>query len=144
VLKDRQRANRLGLRGQRFFAEAIRYWYQGGEPPQFLDESIGFDDKAVLEQQLEEVVGYIGEQKISSDMASAAISTLEVSEDAYGDVDDCIRHVSKLIDAGADEIMFMCNLGGIPQDAMMETVRNIGEHVIPHFREKHSNRAAAE
>jgi hypothetical protein len=59
-----------------------------------------------------------------------------VSADAYGTVDDCIRHVQRLIDAGADEIMFLNQMGGIPQDAMMETIQNIGEYVIPHFRDQ--------
>ncbi len=132
VLKDRVRARRLGLRGQRFFAEAISYWYQGGEKPTFVDEAIEGDDLEFLENRKQEVVAFIGDQKIAANIG--AIDTLEVAEDAYGDVEDCIRHVEKLIAAGADEIMFMCNLGGIPQDAMMETIRNIGEHVIPHFR----------
>ena len=25
-------------------------------------------------------------------------------------------------------------MGTVPQEAQMETIRNIGEHVIPHFR----------
>ncbi|MGJ3627838.1 hypothetical protein AB5I41_14255 [Sphingomonas sp. MMS24-JH45] len=54
------------------------------------------------------------------------------------------HHVEKLIAAGADEIMFMTNMGGIPQDAMMETIRNIGEHVIPHFRNREEQLQAAE
>ena len=36
--------------------------------------------------------------------------------------------------AGADEIMCMIQMGTIPQEAMMETIRQFGEYVIPHFR----------
>ena len=53
---------------------------------------------------------------------------------AYGTVEDCIGYVGRLIDAGADEILFLNQMGTIPQEAMMETIRNIGEHVIPYFR----------
>jgi hypothetical protein len=41
-----------------------------------------------------------------------------------------------LQDAGADEILFMFQMGGIPHEVIMETIRNIGEKVIPHFREQ--------
>ena len=51
-----------------------------------------------------------------------------------GTVDDCIGYVNRLIEAGADEIMFLVQMGTVPQWAMLETIRNIGEHVIPHFR----------
>jgi len=61
---------------------------------------------------------------------------------AYGTVQDCIAYVQKLIDAGADEILFICQMGTVPQWAQLETLRNIGTHVIPHFRDQ-KQRAAA-
>ena len=54
---------------------------------------------------------------------------------AYGTTDDCIGYVTRLIDAGADEILFLNQMGTVPQWAMLETLRNIGAHVIPHFRD---------
>ena len=30
--------------------------------------------------------------------------------------------------------MFLIQMGGVPQDAALETIRNLGEKVIPHFR----------
>ena len=33
VLDDREKARKIGLRGQRFFAESIAHWYQGGPKP---------------------------------------------------------------------------------------------------------------
>ncbi len=38
------------------------------------------------------------------------------------------------IDAGADEIMCLIQMGTVPQDVCMETIRQWGEQVIPHFR----------
>jgi alkanesulfonate monooxygenase SsuD/methylene tetrahydromethanopterin reductase-like flavin-dependent oxidoreductase (luciferase family) len=142
VLDDRARARKLGVRGQRFFGEAIRYWYQGGPQPTFADESDDTDDAALLEKEKENFVAYLGEQKI--EVKSEHLNNFLVADDAYGNVEDCIRHVQRLIDAGADEIMFLMQMGGIPQDAMMETVRNIGEHVIPHFRASQAQLQAAE
>ena len=56
------------------------------------------------------------------------------AKSAYGNVADCIDYVSQLADAGADEILFMTNMGTVPQWAQLETIRKIGTHVIPHFR----------
>ena len=51
--------------------------------------------------------------------------------------------MQRLIDSGADEILFICQMGTVPQWAQLETIRNIGEHVIPYFREKgHTLRVA--
>ena len=57
-----------------------------------------------------------------------------VAEDAYGDVNNCIRYVQRLFEAGADEILFLFQMGTVPNDVVIETIRNIGERVIPHFR----------
>ena len=54
--------------------------------------------------------------------------------DSYGTVRDCIRYVGQLLEAGADEILFLVQMGTVPHAAVMETIRNIGTHVIPHFR----------
>jgi hypothetical protein len=53
---------------------------------------------------------------------------------AYGNVADAIEYVEKLIAAGADEIMFLLQMGTVPQDAILESIRNLGKHVIPRFR----------
>ena len=44
--------------------------------------------------------------------------------------------------AGADEILFMFQMGGIPHEAIMETIRNIGQKVIPYFREQELRKSA--
>jgi phospholipase/lecithinase/hemolysin len=56
------------------------------------------------------------------------------ADNAYGSVADCISYVEQLAAAGADEILFMTNMGTVPQWAQLETLRKIGTHVIPHFR----------
>ncbi len=42
----------------------------------------------------------------------------------------------RLIEAGADEVMFMIQMGSVPQKAALETIDLIGKHVIPHFKGK--------
>ena len=132
VLEDREQARKIGLRGQRFFAESIAYWYQGGPLPT-IDEDLSADEQAaILEKEKEQTVAYLSEEAIP--VGDEHLSNYNVAQDAYGTPEDCIRYVQRLIDAGADEILFLFQMGGIPHDVIMETIRNIGEKVIPHFR----------
>jgi alkanesulfonate monooxygenase SsuD/methylene tetrahydromethanopterin reductase-like flavin-dependent oxidoreductase (luciferase family) len=135
VLDDADEARRIGIRGQRYFYESLNYWYGGGAKP---------DPDSWGDQLVEEG----GETIITTKLASETL-TMELRPDedgrrpsagilsanhAYGDVAQCIDYVQQLIDAGADEILFMTNMGTVPQWAQLETLRKIGTHVIPHFR----------
>jgi alkanesulfonate monooxygenase SsuD/methylene tetrahydromethanopterin reductase-like flavin-dependent oxidoreductase (luciferase family) len=133
ILADRDKARRIGTRGQRFFAESIRYWYAGGEKPK-VDDLDADAQIAELEHSKEQIVAYLGQEKIP--VTDASISNYHVEEDAYGSVDQAIRYVERLIASGADEILFLVQMGTVPHEATMETIRNIGEHLIPHFKAK--------
>jgi len=131
VLDDREKARRIGLRGQRFFVESIAYWYSGGEKP--TAHNVAADEnEAALHAGKEQIVAYLSAEKLTVDDASTNI--YGVAQDAYGTPDDCINYVTQLFDAGADEILFIFQMGDIPHGVIMETIRNIGEKVIPHFR----------
>ena len=132
VLDDREKARKIGLRGQRFFAESIAHWYQGGPKPT-VDENLTPEQQlAILEQEKQATVAYLSEERIP--IGDEHTSNYTVAQDAYGNPEDCIRYVQRLFDSGADEILFLFQMGGIPHEAIMETIRNIGEKVIPHFR----------
>jgi alkanesulfonate monooxygenase SsuD/methylene tetrahydromethanopterin reductase-like flavin-dependent oxidoreductase (luciferase family) len=132
VLEDRDEARRIGLRGQRFFAEAIAHWYQGGPKPTIDENLSGDDQEKILEKEKEALVTYLSEEKIV--VGSEHTNNYAVANDAYGTPEDCIRYCTRLQEAGADEVLFLFQMGGIPHTAIMETIRNIGEKVIPHFR----------
>ncbi|ANH76232.1 LLM class flavin-dependent oxidoreductase [Ralstonia insidiosa] len=134
VLDDRGKARKIGLRGQRFFAESIAYWYQGGPAPTVDEHLSAEDQEALLAKDKEKVVAYLSEEHIP--IGDEHLSNYTVAQDAYGTPEDCIRYVQRLLDAGADEILFLFQMGGIPHDVILETIRNIGEHVIPHFRKQ--------
>lgn len=140
VLDDRAEARRIGLRGQRFFAEAIAYWYQGGEKPRGDDLSIE-EQEAALSAGREAVVAFLSDEKIP--VGDEHVSNYAVPNDAYGTPEDCIRYVTRLQEAGADEILFLLQMGTIPHASIMETIRNIGEKVIPHFRAQNADLAIA-
>lgn len=131
VLDDREKARKIGLRGQRFFVESLGYWYQGGPKPTVEDLS-GDAQAAILQQEKAAVVAYLSEEKIS--IGTEHTGAYEEVQDAYGTAEDCVRYVQRLFDAGADEILFLFQMGAVPHEAIMETIRNIGTHVIPHFR----------
>lgn len=130
VLDDREKAVQIGARGQRFFAQSIKHWYGAGPVP---DEAVdsNADEVAAIKQAAEEHVAYLHETKIPVHAASTSVFNVE---HAYGSPDDAIAYVERLRDAGADEIMCLIQMGTVPQEACLETIRHWGEKVIPHFR----------
>jgi len=49
-------------------------------------------------------------------------------------VDDAIGYVERLKEAGADEVMFLIQMGSVPQKAALRTIELLGTEVIPRFR----------
>jgi alkanesulfonate monooxygenase SsuD/methylene tetrahydromethanopterin reductase-like flavin-dependent oxidoreductase (luciferase family) len=133
VLEDGQRARRLGVRGQRFFMESIGHWASGGETPLPSPEEWPLDLTTTTGDGTQVITASIGSEQVSVDFADPRMALLNPNH-AYGTVEDAIGYVTRLIDSGADEILFLNQMGTIPQDAMLATIRNLGEHVIPYFR----------
>ncbi|MGW0532386.1 LLM class flavin-dependent oxidoreductase [Streptomyces sp. NPDC003032] len=130
VLDDREAARRVGIRGQRFFAQSIGHWYGGAGVP---DEAVveGGDEAARMREAAEQVVARLNEHNIPVRPTSTATFN---ADHAYGTADDAIAYVERLRDAGADEIMCLIQMGTVPQEACLETLRQWGEKVIPCFR----------
>jgi biopolymer transport protein ExbD len=128
------------LRGQRFFGEAIHHWYGGGPKPH-VDNLSAEELIEELHKSEERLVACLGDEKIPVTIDATELYHVE---DAYGTYEDVIKYVERLHQAGADEILFLPQMGTVPHEAIMETIRQIGEHVIPYFRDKEVNLAAAE
>ncbi|WP_311269575.1 LLM class flavin-dependent oxidoreductase [Sphingobium sp. WCS2017Hpa-17] len=131
-LEDRDEARRIGLRGQRFFGEAIHHWYGGGPKPS-TDDLEADQLEAELHRSEERLVARLGDALIP---VTADATDLYNVQNAYGTPDDVIAHLERLFEAGADEILFLPQMGTVPHEAIMETIRLIGEKVIPHFRQR--------
>jgi alkanesulfonate monooxygenase SsuD/methylene tetrahydromethanopterin reductase-like flavin-dependent oxidoreductase (luciferase family) len=131
VLDDREQARRIGLRGQRFFVESLAHWYNNGPPPG-VDDLDTDSQLSALGGIKRQFAAQLGDENIvlPADLAGYFGEV----KDSYGTVSDCIRYVGHLFEAGADEILFLLQMGTVPHAAVMETIRNIGAHVIPHFR----------
>jgi len=130
---DAVQARKLGVRGQRYFYESLDRWYRGGAKPdpKSWGDDVGSDGQIVTRFASEEVRLDLGEKKPSESIRNP--------NQAFGDVEDCIAYVQRMIDAGTDEILFCWQMGTVPQWAQLETIRQIGRHVIPYFRSRDRN-----
>jgi alkanesulfonate monooxygenase SsuD/methylene tetrahydromethanopterin reductase-like flavin-dependent oxidoreductase (luciferase family) len=117
VLEDRDRARALGIRGQRFFVDALNHCYSGGPEP------------VAGAEPDETVTG-----RISDEILEAGTGAHGDGLTSFGNPADIVAYVAALADAGADEVMFLIQMGTVPQDACLESIRLIGKHVIPEYR----------
>ncbi|HQR04242.1 MAG: LLM class flavin-dependent oxidoreductase [Proteobacteria bacterium] len=132
VLDDGLLARKIGIRGQRFFLESLAYWYTGGPKPDWDTWALeGGTNDGTTEGGV--IKTSFANEAVTVDFSDPSQALLNPNH-AYGTVDDCIKYVEKLQEAGADEILFLCQMGTVPQWAQLETIRNIGKHVIPYFR----------
>ncbi|KUL35012.1 5,10-methylene tetrahydromethanopterin reductase [Streptomyces sp. NRRL F-4489] len=129
VLDDGPAAYRIGTRGQRFFAEAIAHWYGNGPAPTIHDEHD--DHVAALDRGRDQLVAKLHEANIPARPVDTGTYN---ARHAYGTAEDAIAYVEQLRDIGVDEVMCLIQMGGVPQEACLETIRQWGETVIPHFR----------
>jgi alkanesulfonate monooxygenase SsuD/methylene tetrahydromethanopterin reductase-like flavin-dependent oxidoreductase (luciferase family) len=134
VLEDGQKARQIGIRGQRYFMESLAYWYTGGPKP---DHTLWADEDMMVESTTGEKVirSRWASEEVVVDFSDPSLAMMNPNH-AYGTVEDAIGYVTRLEQAGADEILFICQMGTVPQWAQLETIRNIGEHVIPYFRNR--------
>ena len=131
VLDDADEAFRIGTRGQRFFAESIHHWYGTGNPPSLIVDD--GDSVEEMKRDAERVVARLHEMNIPVGPNSTTIYS--PPEHAYGDRDQAIDYARRLVDAGADEIICLMQMGTVSHQVSMETIRQWGEYVIPHFRD---------
>jgi alkanesulfonate monooxygenase SsuD/methylene tetrahydromethanopterin reductase-like flavin-dependent oxidoreductase (luciferase family) len=138
VLDDAAEALRLGTRGQRFFAESIAHWYGNGPAPTGYPEDDSADDHAAaLTRSRDELVARLHE----ADIPARPVDTGTFNADhAYGDAQTAVAYVEQLRAIGVDEVMCLIQMGTVPQEACMETIRHWGETVIPHFRSTEHSR----
>lgn len=151
VLDDRDEARKIGFRGQRFFVESIDHWARNGPLPTTTEETEDSEDAlraagaakagAPSAQPPATRSSYLGSEKIevALDVQHASGAHHYNMYQAYGNVNDCIAYVEQLQEAGADEIMFLMQMGTVPHEVIMQSIRNIGEHVLPYFRNKERN-----
>jgi alkanesulfonate monooxygenase SsuD/methylene tetrahydromethanopterin reductase-like flavin-dependent oxidoreductase (luciferase family) len=130
VLEDGDLARKIGVRGQRYFYESLDRWYRGGPKPDPKNWGADIDEKG-------QIVTRFASEEVRLDIKKPSDSIRNPNQ-SFGNSDDCIAYVQRLIHAGADEILFCWQMGTVPHWAQMETIRQIGRYVIPHFRARSS------
>jgi alkanesulfonate monooxygenase SsuD/methylene tetrahydromethanopterin reductase-like flavin-dependent oxidoreductase (luciferase family) len=134
VLEDRKQARSYGLRGLRYFLESARRWSSSGSLP---DPNSWSDDE--LEPALIEMFERMakpggGGAGLTSRIPEGSPEAIVRSRTSgSGTARDTIEFVEGLQDAGVDEVYFLVNLGGVPDEIALESLVQIGRNVIPHF-----------
>ncbi|MGO4842655.1 hypothetical protein AB4144_61335, partial [Rhizobiaceae sp. 2RAB30] len=96
VLEDGAQARQMGVRGQRYFYESLDRWYRGGPKP---DPASWGNDLDASGQ----IVTRFASEEVRLDIKKPSESIRNPNQ-SFGNADDCIAYVQRLIDAGADEI----------------------------------------
>jgi alkanesulfonate monooxygenase SsuD/methylene tetrahydromethanopterin reductase-like flavin-dependent oxidoreductase (luciferase family) len=134
ICDDREAARQLGARGQRFFGESVKHWSSGTAEP---NEHTEHDDNyAFMERAKQEMLDRYDRGDVPPafhNQRSLFASAFNV-EHAYGDWRDAVAHIERLEAAGAEEVKCLTQYATLTEDQRMETMRQMGEKVIPHFR----------
>jgi alkanesulfonate monooxygenase SsuD/methylene tetrahydromethanopterin reductase-like flavin-dependent oxidoreductase (luciferase family) len=117
VLDDDAEACRHGFRGARFFAEALGRYYFGGDRPV---EPLVLPRDDLATSELDEAMAFRGE----SDAPLSAI---------VGDPGAAREQVKRFADAGVDELILLMQMGTVPHEVVMRSLRCFAEKVMPHF-----------
>jgi alkanesulfonate monooxygenase SsuD/methylene tetrahydromethanopterin reductase-like flavin-dependent oxidoreductase (luciferase family) len=117
VLDDDRKAARYGLRGARFFSESLaRYYFVGDRPTGRLGVSRDFFADADL------------------DSAMALRNTPDDPMNVMcGDATYAREYIERFREIGVDELILVMQLGTVPHELIMESIRTFGEKVLPHF-----------
>lgn len=117
VLADDRKACRYGLRGARFFAESLGRYYLGGDRPLGrLPVAREFLPDADLD-------GAMSVRNTPDDQLNAMT----------GDPAFAREYIQRFQEIGVDELILVMQLGTVPHELVMESIRTFGEKVMPHF-----------
>jgi alkanesulfonate monooxygenase SsuD/methylene tetrahydromethanopterin reductase-like flavin-dependent oxidoreductase (luciferase family) len=117
VLDDDRKACAFGFRGARFFMSSLsEYYYSGKRPIGPLPVSREF----LPEPELDEAMAL-------RNAPGSQISML------VGDPACARETVSRYVDVGVDELILVMQMGTVPHELIMESLRTFAEKVMPHF-----------
>jgi alkanesulfonate monooxygenase SsuD/methylene tetrahydromethanopterin reductase-like flavin-dependent oxidoreductase (luciferase family) len=114
-LDDDMKACRYGERGARFFNQSLSFYYLSGK------RNIGpvpSNREFLPDSKLEKVMGLRGSEEA-------------LGLPVYGDPIHCREIVSRYVSAGVDELILIMQLGTVPHDLVMESIKTFAERVIP-------------
>ncbi len=117
VLKDDRKACEYGFRGGRFFAECLGTYFFGGQRPV---GPLDISRERFSPRALEEAMA--ARNRPGSQLVAI-----------NGDPTSARETVSRYQAAGVDELILVMQLGTVPQEIVLESLRTFAEDVMPHF-----------
>jgi alkanesulfonate monooxygenase SsuD/methylene tetrahydromethanopterin reductase-like flavin-dependent oxidoreductase (luciferase family) len=116
-LMDDRKACRYGFRGGSYFNRAMAAYYQAGTRQV---GPLGLQCNFLPEEDLTRAMALRG----TRDSAGLTLT---------GDPSFCREMAARYRAAGVDELILIMQLGTVPHDIVMESIRTFGEEVLPHF-----------
>lgn len=116
-LDDDREACRHGFRGATFFQEALATYYFSGRRP---TGRLPIPRESMGEEELTAAMSFRG----APDAPNLTV---------IGDPSRCREAVSRLQEAGVDELILVMQCGTVPHELVMRSIRTFGEKVLPHF-----------
>jgi len=117
VLKDDATALRHGTRGARFFLNAMGRYYFGDDRPLGL---LDIPRSDLSDGELEEARGL-------RNAPGSQLATI------VGDPVAARESVQRFVDAGVDELILVMQMGTVPHELILQSLRTFAEEVMPHF-----------
>jgi alkanesulfonate monooxygenase SsuD/methylene tetrahydromethanopterin reductase-like flavin-dependent oxidoreductase (luciferase family) len=117
VLDDDKKACAYGLRGARFFLEALQRYYVATERPV---GELPISRDFLSESELEEAMSLRNTE-------GSQVATI------VGDPASARESVQRFVDVGVDELILVMQMGTVPHELIMESLRTFAEKVMPHF-----------
>jgi alkanesulfonate monooxygenase SsuD/methylene tetrahydromethanopterin reductase-like flavin-dependent oxidoreductase (luciferase family) len=117
VLPDDRKACTYGMRGARFFASSMAQYYLSGTRP------IG---------KLAVARDFLGDAELDAAMAERNAAGSPVTL-VVGDPTCARETVERFRDIGVDELILVMQMGTVPHELVLESLRTFGEKVMPHF-----------
>jgi alkanesulfonate monooxygenase SsuD/methylene tetrahydromethanopterin reductase-like flavin-dependent oxidoreductase (luciferase family) len=117
VLADDRTACRHGFRAARFFAESLATYYLSGERP------LG---------PLKVPRADFAERDLDSAMALRNTPRDQLNA-MCGDPAFAREYVQRFSELGVDELICVMQMGTLPHELVMDSIRTFGEKVLPHF-----------
>jgi alkanesulfonate monooxygenase SsuD/methylene tetrahydromethanopterin reductase-like flavin-dependent oxidoreductase (luciferase family) len=117
VLADDRKACEYGTRGARFFAASMaQYYLSGTRPVGRLNVPRDFFPAAELDRAM-----------AARNAPGSQVSLI------VGDPTAARETVDRFKEIGVDELILVMQMGTVPHDLIMESLRTFAEQVMPHF-----------
>jgi alkanesulfonate monooxygenase SsuD/methylene tetrahydromethanopterin reductase-like flavin-dependent oxidoreductase (luciferase family) len=117
VLDDDRKACAYGIRGARFFGESLaQYYLAGNRPTGKLNVPRDFISDADLDEAM-----------AARNQPGTPVAAI------VGDAEAARETVARFVDIGVDEIICVMQMGTVPHELIMESLKTFGEKVMPHF-----------